>query len=205
VIVAVFVVLHLTDGGSWGATVTDPGGPWRGREGLFNDGMAARLDSPRQIISKWRKRFFDRRLASLEEEPQGGRTNVAMGIDELRYFVAVTNTKSLSQAAIECQLAPPSLSNAVQRLESDLGERLFIRLARASLGSGAVPLRPRRCLGSACRRCWQRCVENSYPFTSHDLSLLRGECSEKHHAFRPCPIRARACTNSRANAVGWVR
>jgi transposase len=43
-------------------------------EGLPNDVIAARLDSPRQIISKWRKRFFDERLAGLEEEPRGGRT-----------------------------------------------------------------------------------------------------------------------------------
>ena len=43
-------------------------------EGLPNDVIAARLDSPRQIISKWRKRFFDQRLAGLEEEPRGGRT-----------------------------------------------------------------------------------------------------------------------------------
>jgi transposase len=43
-------------------------------EGVPNDVIAARLDSPRQIISKWRKRFFDQRLAGLEEEPRGGRT-----------------------------------------------------------------------------------------------------------------------------------
>jgi transposase len=42
-------------------------------EGLSNDIIAARLDTPRQIISKWRKRFFDQRLAGLEEEPRGGR------------------------------------------------------------------------------------------------------------------------------------
>ena len=43
-------------------------------DGLPNEVIAARLDSPRQIISKWRKRFFDERLAGLEEEPRGGRT-----------------------------------------------------------------------------------------------------------------------------------
>ena len=42
-------------------------------EGLPNHVIAPRLDSPRQIISKWRKRFFDQRLAGLEEEPRGGR------------------------------------------------------------------------------------------------------------------------------------
>ena len=41
-------------------------------EGLSNDVIAARLDTPRQIVSKWRKRFFDQRLAGLDEEPRGG-------------------------------------------------------------------------------------------------------------------------------------
>src|SRR5207244_8850716 len=35
-------------------------------EGLSNDVIAARLDTPRQIISHWRKRFFDQRLAGLD-------------------------------------------------------------------------------------------------------------------------------------------
>ena len=42
-------------------------------EGLSNDVIAVRLDTPRQIISKWRHRFFDQRLAGLDEEPRGGR------------------------------------------------------------------------------------------------------------------------------------
>ena len=43
-------------------------------EDMPNEVIAARLDTPRQVISKWRKRFFDQRLAGLEEEPRGGRT-----------------------------------------------------------------------------------------------------------------------------------
>ena len=42
-------------------------------QGLDNDVIAARLDTPRQIVSKWRKRFFEERLAGLEEKPRGGR------------------------------------------------------------------------------------------------------------------------------------
>ena len=34
-------------------------------EGLGNDGISARLDTPRQVVSKWRKRFFGQRLAGL--------------------------------------------------------------------------------------------------------------------------------------------
>ena len=42
-------------------------------DGLSNDQIAARLDTPRQIVSKWRKRFFEERLRGLEERPRGGR------------------------------------------------------------------------------------------------------------------------------------
>ena len=42
-------------------------------EGFSNDLIASRLDMPRQIVSKWRHRFYDQRLAGLEEEPRGGR------------------------------------------------------------------------------------------------------------------------------------
>ena len=41
--------------------------------GLSNDVIAARLDTPRQIVSKWRKRFCDHRLPGLDERPRGGR------------------------------------------------------------------------------------------------------------------------------------
>ena len=42
-------------------------------EGLSNDVIAARLDTPRQIVSKWRKRFCLWRLPGLAEQPRGGR------------------------------------------------------------------------------------------------------------------------------------
>ncbi len=42
-------------------------------EGLHNDEIAARLDTPRQIVSKWRKRFFEEGLVGLQEQPRRGR------------------------------------------------------------------------------------------------------------------------------------
>lgn len=42
--------------------------------GLSNNLIAARLDTPRQIVSKWRKRFCLARLSGLEAQPRGGRT-----------------------------------------------------------------------------------------------------------------------------------
>jgi hypothetical protein len=45
-------------------------------QGRPNDQIAASLSVPRQIVSKWRKRFFEERLAGLENEPRTGRPPV---------------------------------------------------------------------------------------------------------------------------------
>ena len=41
--------------------------------GLANDEIARKLDTPRQIVSKWRKRFFEERGTGLEERARRGR------------------------------------------------------------------------------------------------------------------------------------
>src|SRR5260221_4462418 len=41
--------------------------------GLENQAIAAHLDLPRQVVSKWRKRFFHRRLAGLQDASRSGR------------------------------------------------------------------------------------------------------------------------------------
>src|ERR1700722_8440088 len=41
-------------------------------QGLSNDLIATKLDTPRQIVSKWRKRFALTRLPGLEAQPRGG-------------------------------------------------------------------------------------------------------------------------------------
>ena len=41
-------------------------------QGLANDVIASRLDMPRQIVSKWRKRFYEHGFPGLEEQPRGG-------------------------------------------------------------------------------------------------------------------------------------
>jgi transposase len=46
-------------------------------QGLENDQIASRLDTPRQIVSKWRKRFFTAGLAGLEEAPRRGRPAIS--------------------------------------------------------------------------------------------------------------------------------
>jgi hypothetical protein len=42
-------------------------------DGLDNDQIAARLDTRREVVSQWRKRFFKERLAGLEERARPGR------------------------------------------------------------------------------------------------------------------------------------
>jgi transposase len=44
--------------------------------GMDNDEIAARLDTRREIVSKWRKRFFEQGLPGLDERPRGGRPPV---------------------------------------------------------------------------------------------------------------------------------
>jgi transposase len=75
-------------------------------EGLSNDGIAARLDTPRQIVSKWRKRFCLARLPGLENEPRGGR--------KARFF-------------------PPTLVVQVKALACELPHRLGLPLSRLSI------------------------------------------------------------------------
>jgi transposase len=41
--------------------------------GLRNDEIAQRLNTRREVVSKWRKRFFQEGMAGLEERPRRGR------------------------------------------------------------------------------------------------------------------------------------
>jgi hypothetical protein len=42
-------------------------------EGLGNDEIAARLDVGRDVVSQWRRRFFEHRVPGLEEGQRSGR------------------------------------------------------------------------------------------------------------------------------------
>ena len=45
-------------------------------QGLDNDEIAARLNTRREVVSKWRKRFFEEGLPGLEERSRRGRPTV---------------------------------------------------------------------------------------------------------------------------------
>lgn len=51
-----------------------------------------------------------------------------MELHQLRYMVAVAKTGNFSRAAEQCHVAQPSLSQQIQKLESELNQRLFLRL-----------------------------------------------------------------------------
>ncbi len=42
-------------------------------EGLRNEEIASRLHTRREVVSMWRKRFFEQRIEGLEERPRPGR------------------------------------------------------------------------------------------------------------------------------------
>jgi len=47
------------------------------QQGLSNDQIADRLCTRREIVSRWRKRFFEKRLAGLEDRQRPGRPRVS--------------------------------------------------------------------------------------------------------------------------------
>ena len=54
-----------------------------------------------------------------------------MEFHQLRYVCAVADTGNFSRAAERCQIAQPSLSQQILKLEDDLGAKLFDRLGRS--------------------------------------------------------------------------
>ncbi len=53
-----------------------------------------------------------------------------MEMHQLRYVVAVARSGNFSRAAEHCHVSQPSLSQQIQKLEEELGERLFDRMKR---------------------------------------------------------------------------
>ncbi len=53
-----------------------------------------------------------------------------MNLNQLRFAHAVATTASFTAASAKCCVTQPTLSNGIAQLESELGERLFVRTTR---------------------------------------------------------------------------
>ena len=66
-----------------------------------------------------------------------------MEMHQLRYLLAVAKMGNFSRAAEHCHVSQPSLSQQIQKLEDELGEKLFSRLKRRAVlttaGEALVP------------------------------------------------------------------
>ena len=90
-----------------------------------------------------------------------------MEMHQLRYVVAVARTSNFSRAAEQCHVSQPSLSQQIQKLEDELGQRLFDRMKRA------VKLTPHG--------------EAFLPRALHILeeaAMAKREASDAHHLLR---------------------
>ena len=65
-----------------------------------------------------------------------------MEIHQIRYFLAASEEQSFTRAAKRCGVTQPSLSNAIKRLECELGSRLFERRSPVQLSSLGRELLP---------------------------------------------------------------
>ena len=59
--------------------------------------------------------------------------SVASDLNLLRIFVAIFDTRSVSRAAIKLRVSQPSVSTALQRLRSEVGDPLFVRTSHGVL------------------------------------------------------------------------
>lgn len=94
-----------------------------------------------------------------------------LNFQQLKFAVAVADTGSFTQAADRCCVTQPALSNAIARLEDELGARLFDRTSRgvAPTEPGAQLIAEMRVVLSARRRL----IERAAGLTRRDARTVR--------------------------------
>ena len=65
-----------------------------------------------------------------------------MEIQNVRYFLALCEEQNFCRAAKRCGISQPSLTNAIKRLEQDVGGALFIRRPTAQPTPLALAIKP---------------------------------------------------------------
>jgi DNA-binding transcriptional LysR family regulator len=97
---------------------------------------------------------------------------------QLRYFLAVADHGNFSRAAAHCNVAQPTLSVGIAKLEKDLGTQLFIRNSRRVQLTGAGA----RFLSHA------RSIENEFNLAMHAASERQGEPMLRLGLLRSVPF-----------------
>ncbi len=69
-----------------------------------------------------------------------------MELSDLRYFLNVATVKSFSKGAVLSHVSPPAISKTIQKLESELGAKLFTRTTRRVIVTEAGERLRKRCL-----------------------------------------------------------
>jgi DNA-binding transcriptional LysR family regulator len=66
-----------------------------------------------------------------------------MNIQQIRYFLALSEKRNFRRAAQRCNVAQPSVTNAIKALERELGGQLFWRkrprIELSALGRAVLP------------------------------------------------------------------
>jgi DNA-binding transcriptional LysR family regulator len=111
-----------------------------------------------------------------------------MEMHQIRYFLALCQERNFTRAARHCDVAQPSLTNAIKRLERDLGGALFERGPNSTQLTGLGQLvRPHLELLDKCARDAR---SDATLFTKRARAKKNGLCAR--HAAPP-RIANRAC------------